>query len=56
MTLVVAAEDLRPWRNRAVHVAILQKGRFSSFGHQASLAGQTDPLVQELLAEQPAPA
>jgi len=56
MTLVVAAEDLRPWRNRAVHVAILQKGRFSSLGHQASLAGQTDPLVQELLAEQPAPA
>jgi ABC-type transporter Mla maintaining outer membrane lipid asymmetry ATPase subunit MlaF len=56
MTLVVAAEDLRPWRNRAVHVAILQKGRFYSLGHQAPLAGQTDPLVQELLAEQPAPA
>jgi len=55
MTLVVAAEDLRPWRSRAVHVAILQQRRFHSLGHQAPLAGLNDPLVQELLAEQPAP-
>jgi ABC-type transporter Mla maintaining outer membrane lipid asymmetry ATPase subunit MlaF len=51
MTLVVAAEDLRPWRNRAAHFAVLQKRRFFPLGHHAQLAGLAHPLVQELLAE-----
>jgi putative ABC transport system ATP-binding protein len=55
MTLVVAAEDLRPWRNRAAHFAILQKRQFCPLGHHPQLFGLTDPLVKELLAEQPAP-
>jgi ABC-type transporter Mla maintaining outer membrane lipid asymmetry ATPase subunit MlaF len=55
MTLVVTAQDLRPWRNRAAHVAILQKGRFHSLGRQTQLSGLTDPLVRELLSEQAAP-
>jgi ABC-type transporter Mla maintaining outer membrane lipid asymmetry ATPase subunit MlaF len=51
MTLVAAAEDLRPWRNRAAHFAILQKRRFCPLGHQPQLGRLADPLVQELLAE-----
>ncbi len=54
MTLVVAAEDLRPWRSRAAHFAVLQKRRFCPLGHQPQLGGLTDPLVRELLAETPA--
>jgi ABC-type transporter Mla maintaining outer membrane lipid asymmetry ATPase subunit MlaF len=56
MTLVVAAEDLRPWRNRAAHFAILQKHQFCPLGHHPQLAGLADPFVKELLAEQPASA
>jgi putative ABC transport system ATP-binding protein len=55
-TLVVAAEDLRPWRNRAAHFAILQKARFSPLGHHPQLTELDDPFVRELLAEQPAAA
>ena len=56
MTLVVAAEDLRPWRNRAAHFAILQKRQFCPLGHHPHLAGLTHPLVKEWLAEPPVPA
>ncbi|MGA2556294.1 MAG: ATP-binding cassette domain-containing protein [Verrucomicrobiota bacterium] len=55
MTLVITAQDLRPWRNRPALVAILQKGRFYSLGRQAQLSGLTDPMVRELLGEQAAP-
>jgi ABC-type transporter Mla maintaining outer membrane lipid asymmetry ATPase subunit MlaF len=55
MTLVIAADDLRPWRNRAAHFAILQKRRFCPLGRHPQLAGLAEPLVKELLAEQPAP-
>jgi ABC-type transporter Mla maintaining outer membrane lipid asymmetry ATPase subunit MlaF len=54
MTLVVAADDLRPWRNRAAHFALLQKRRFTPLGRQPQLAGLADPLVKEMLAEPPA--
>jgi ABC-type transporter Mla maintaining outer membrane lipid asymmetry ATPase subunit MlaF len=54
MTLVVAAEDLRPWKSRAAHFAILQKRRFCALGHHPELGRLTDPLVRELLAETPA--
>ncbi len=55
MTLVITAQDLRPWRNRAAHVAVLHRGRFYSLGRQAPLAGLTDPMLKELLPEQAAP-
>jgi len=45
------AEDLRPWRNRAGHFAILQKQRFMALGQSEKLAGHSEPLVRELLAE-----
>jgi hypothetical protein len=51
MTLVVATEDLRPWRNRAAHFAIMQKRQFCPLGHHPQLDRLTDPLVKELLAE-----
>ncbi len=51
MTLVVTAEDLRPWKNLAGHFAILQKNRFVVLGHCPKLAGHAEPLVNELLAE-----
>ena len=54
MTLVVTAEDLRPWKNLAGHFAILQKKRFIVLGHCPKLAGHPEPLVNELLAEDPA--
>ena len=51
MTLIVTAEDLRPWRNRAGQFAILQKKRFTALGQREKLAGHSEPLVKELLAE-----
>jgi len=56
LTLVVAAEDLRPWRNRAAHFAVLQKRQFCPLGHHPQLAGLAHPLVKELLAEPPGAA
>jgi ABC-type transporter Mla maintaining outer membrane lipid asymmetry ATPase subunit MlaF len=51
MTLVVTAEDLRPWKNLGGHFAILQKKRFTVLGHCPKLTGHSEPLVKELLAE-----
>jgi ABC-type transporter Mla maintaining outer membrane lipid asymmetry ATPase subunit MlaF len=55
MTLVVATDDLRPWRNRAAHFALLQKRRLTPLGRHPQLAGLANPLVRELLAELPVP-
>jgi ABC-type transporter Mla maintaining outer membrane lipid asymmetry ATPase subunit MlaF len=52
MTLVITAEDLRPWRNRPAWFAILQNGRFSLLGHHPRLAEIGHPLVREMLAEE----
>ncbi len=52
-TLVVAGDDLRPWRNRAAHFAILQKRQFCPLGHHPQAGILTDPLVKEMLAEPP---
>jgi ABC-type transporter Mla maintaining outer membrane lipid asymmetry ATPase subunit MlaF len=52
ITLVVTAEDLRPWRHLACHFAILEKRRFLSLGHRPHFAGHAEPLVRELLAEE----
>ncbi len=51
MTLVVTAEDLRPWKNQAGHFAIVQKKRFIVLGQRSQLAAHPEPLVKELLAE-----
>jgi len=42
---------LRPWRNRAGHFAVVQKQRFLALGQREKLAGHSNPLVRELLAE-----
>ncbi len=52
VTLIVTAEDLRPWRNPRCHFALLKDGRFFTLGHRPQLAGHAEPLVQELLAEE----
>jgi hypothetical protein len=52
ITLIVTTEDLRPWRKFGAHFGLLQDKRFSPLGRQADIAGHTQPLVKELLAEQ----
>jgi phospholipid/cholesterol/gamma-HCH transport system ATP-binding protein len=51
MTLVMAAHDLRPWRNQAVSLALLQHKRFVPLGRGAELSQVSDPLLRELLLE-----
>ena len=51
LTLVATAEDLRPWKDRSSHFAILEQGRLVTVGQRSALAGHHDPLVRELLAE-----
>ncbi|MDB6125195.1 MAG: transporter related-protein [Pedosphaera sp.] len=50
-TLVVTAEDLRPWRERGKQFAVLQDKKFIALGNRPDLAAHADPLVKELLAE-----
>jgi ABC-type transporter Mla maintaining outer membrane lipid asymmetry ATPase subunit MlaF len=50
-TLVVASGDLRPWRNRAASLAVLQKRQFCPLGRHPELGRLNDSLVKELLAE-----
>ena len=49
MTLIVTADDLSPWRERATHFALLKNRQFIVLGTQQNLAGHTEPLLQELL-------
>ena len=51
MTLVATGEDLRPWQNRAGNFAVLKQGRLMTLGRRNVLAGHSEPLVRELLAE-----
>jgi ABC-type transporter Mla maintaining outer membrane lipid asymmetry ATPase subunit MlaF len=51
LTLVVTADDLRPWRNRAASFALLQQNRFRRLGPLPGLDHLPDPLVKELLSE-----
>ena len=50
MTLVVTAEDLRPWRSRARQFVVLKGRQFVVFGSRAELEQAAEPLVQEMLA------
>jgi ABC-type transporter Mla maintaining outer membrane lipid asymmetry ATPase subunit MlaF len=54
MTLVVAADDLRPWQNRARQFAVLKNRRLVILGAWDQLQAAGDELVQELLAAEPA--
>jgi ABC-type transporter Mla maintaining outer membrane lipid asymmetry ATPase subunit MlaF len=51
MTLVATGEDLRPWQNRAGNFAVLKQGRLMTLGRRNVLAGHSEPLVRELMAE-----
>jgi phospholipid/cholesterol/gamma-HCH transport system ATP-binding protein len=51
LTLVATAGDLRPWRERATHFALLQDQRFVMLGGGDTLRGHVEPLVRELMAE-----
>ncbi|HET7626524.1 MAG TPA: ATP-binding cassette domain-containing protein [Verrucomicrobiae bacterium] len=46
-TIVVTADDLRPWRNRARHVAVLKDKRFLVLGNWAEALKANDELIQE---------
>ncbi len=48
-TLVVAADDFRPWQGRASHFAVLRDGHFEVLGGRAELAAAGH--VKELLAD-----
>lgn len=49
-TLVVTADDLRPWQNRARQFAVLKNKRFVVLGAWDQLQAAGDELVHELLA------
>jgi ABC-type transporter Mla maintaining outer membrane lipid asymmetry ATPase subunit MlaF len=50
MTLIVAAENLRPWRGRARQFAVLKDQQFVACGSRTELERATEPLVREMLA------
>jgi ABC-type transporter Mla maintaining outer membrane lipid asymmetry ATPase subunit MlaF len=49
-TLIVTADDLRPWRGRAKQFAVLQEKKFVSLGNKPEEAMNVHPIVKELLA------
>src|SRR6202040_249370 len=52
VTLVVTAEDLRPWRHAPCHFALLKEKQFLVLGHRPNFDEQQDLLVGELLAQE----
>ena len=55
LTLVATADDLRPWRQHADHVACLGGNRLLVVGDWAAAEGCREPVVQELLRTEPGP-
>jgi len=53
MTLVAATNNLKPWRNRPVRVALLRQRRFEAQEHGGPWRAGSDPLLRELLEETP---
>lgn len=49
MTLVIASDDLRPWKERARQFGILKNRTFKLLGGRAELAASAEPLLQDLL-------
>jgi ABC-type transporter Mla maintaining outer membrane lipid asymmetry ATPase subunit MlaF len=54
MTVVVTADDLRPWKSGSRRFALLKDKRFAALGAWPDLERATDPAVRELLAHEPA--
>ena len=50
MTLVVAADDLRPWRHSRRQYSLLRDRRFIPLGGWSGVESAADPVVKELLA------
>jgi ABC-type transporter Mla maintaining outer membrane lipid asymmetry ATPase subunit MlaF len=50
MTLIVTADDLRPWQPRAKQFALISDKRFSILGSWAKVEAATNDQVRELLA------
>ncbi|MDE3068454.1 MAG: ATP-binding cassette domain-containing protein [Verrucomicrobiota bacterium] len=50
MTLVVTADDLRPWRGGARRFALLKEKKFIPLGAWSEVENARDPAVEELLA------
>jgi ABC-type transporter Mla maintaining outer membrane lipid asymmetry ATPase subunit MlaF len=51
MTLVVASDDLRGWRQAGRKFAVLDEKRFSALGEWSEVESARHPVVTELLAE-----
>jgi putative ABC transport system ATP-binding protein len=51
ITLVVTADDLQPWMDRARQFAVLNKNRWLLLGGQADLKQTHEPLLRELWAD-----
>jgi ABC-type transporter Mla maintaining outer membrane lipid asymmetry ATPase subunit MlaF len=49
VTLVVTAEDLRPWRNRARQFAVLKNKRLVVLGNWAQVEAASAEMVHELM-------
>lgn len=52
MTLVVTADDLRPWQNARRKFGLLRDKKFIPLGHWNEVESASDPIVKELLAAQ----
>jgi len=53
MTLVVGCFDLRPWMDQGRQFAVLKQRRWLPLGDRAAVAHSEDPLVRELLSNDP---
>jgi len=51
LTIVVTADDLRPWRRHANRVACLSKRQLLVLGDWAAVDASAEPVVKELLRE-----
>lgn len=49
LTLVVTADDFRPWMDRARQFAVLKDRRFLPLGNRAEARANADPLLEDLL-------
>jgi putative ABC transport system ATP-binding protein len=49
VTLIVTADDLRPWEHLARQFAVLKKKQFQAMGSWDQLRGVTDNIVRELM-------
>jgi ABC-type transporter Mla maintaining outer membrane lipid asymmetry ATPase subunit MlaF len=56
LTIIATADDLRPWRYHANRVACLRQKELVVLGDWAAVEASTEPVVQELLRPEPAPA